>query len=95
MIGWGSTYGAIKETADFMNEKGVPAAMLHFSEIWPLPELKLPCELNRIKKIVAVEGNATAQFASLFSAHTGVKIEEKILRYDGRPLTAEYIIKRL
>src|SRR3989339_442259 len=78
-----------------MNEKGVPAAMLHFSEIWPLPELKLPCELNRIKKIVAVEGNATAQFASLFSAHTGVKIEEKILRYDGRPLTAEYIIKRL
>src|SRR3989339_737248 len=95
LIGWGSTYGAIKETADFMNEKGVPAAMLHFSEIWPLPELKLPCELNRIKKIVAVEGNATAQFASLFSAHTGVKIEEKILRYDGRPLTAEYIIKRL
>ncbi|MFH1074648.1 MAG: 2-oxoacid:acceptor oxidoreductase subunit alpha [Candidatus Firestonebacteria bacterium] len=94
-LGWGSTCGAIKEAADIMNEKGVPAAMLHFSEIWPLPELKLPCTLNSIKKIVAVEGNATAQFASLFSAHTGVKIKEKVLRYDGRPLTAEYIIKKL
>ncbi|OGF50542.1 MAG: hypothetical protein A2231_05400 [Candidatus Firestonebacteria bacterium RIFOXYA2_FULL_40_8] len=95
LVGWGSTYGAIKETVDYMNQKGVPAAMLHFSEIWPLPGLKLPCDLNHIKKIVAVEGNATAQFASIFAAHTGVKIEERILRYDGRPITAEYIIKNL
>ena len=95
LVGWGSTYGAIKEATDIMNEKGMPTAMLHFSEIWPLPELKLPCDLARIKKIVAVEGNANAQFASLFSAHTGVKIEERVLRYDGRPITAEYIIKNL
>jgi 2-oxoglutarate ferredoxin oxidoreductase subunit alpha len=95
LIGWGSTYGALKETVDLMNQKGVPAALLHFSELWPLPELKLPCDLKKIEKIVAVEGNATAQFASLFSAHTGVNITEKVLRYDGRPLTANYIIKKL
>jgi len=95
LVGWGSTFGAIKEAAEIMNEKGVPTAVLHFSEIWPLPELKLPCELQRIKRIVAVEGNATAQFAALFYAHTGVKIEEKILRYDGRPMTANYIAEKL
>ena len=95
LLGWGSTYGAIRETVEFMNEKGVPTAMLHFSEVWPLPELKLPCELKNIKKIVAVEGNATAQFSSLFAAHAKVKITDRILRYDGRPLTAQYIIHKL
>ncbi len=94
-VGWGSTYGAIKEAAELMNKKGVPAAMLHFSELWPLPELKLPFNLAGIKQIVAVEGNATGQFGSLFSEHTGVIVHKRILRYDGRPITANYIITKL
>ena len=95
LIGWGSTYGAIKEALEYMNEKGVPTAMLHFSEIWPLPELKLPCDLAYVKQIVIVEGNATGQFGNLFSAHAGVRVHKRILRYDGRPITADYIITKL
>ena len=95
LVSWGSTFGAVKEAVELLNEKGVKAAMLHFSEIWPLPELELPCNLAQIKNIIAVEGNATGQFGALFSVHTGVTPHKSILRFDGRPITAEYIITKV
>ena len=36
IIGWGSTYGVIKEAVDRLGEKH-SIAMLHFSEIYPFP----------------------------------------------------------
>jgi len=42
-----------------------------------------------------VEGNATGQMAFLLEAHTGVKIDHHIRKYDGRPFSPEYILARL
>jgi 2-oxoglutarate ferredoxin oxidoreductase subunit alpha len=45
--------------------------------------------------VVAVEGNATGQLARLIRRETGFEIREKVLRYDGLPLTPEYILDAL
>ncbi|MEK6645179.1 MAG: 2-oxoacid:acceptor oxidoreductase subunit alpha [Candidatus Firestonebacteria bacterium] len=95
LIGWGSTFGAMKEALDLLNEKGVPTGLLHFSEVYPLPELKLDFDVKTVKKIYCVENNATGQFADLFELHTGIKIKNRILKYDGRPFTAKYIIDKV
>jgi len=40
-----------------------------------------------------VEQNASGQLAALIREHTGLKIGEKILKYDGRPFYPEEIVE--
>ena len=37
LVGWGSTYGAVKEAADILQKDGVSTNILHLSEVWPFP----------------------------------------------------------
>ena len=48
--------------------------------------------LQEAKRVVSAEGNANGQMARLIRRETGFKIEEQVLRYDGLPLTARYIL---
>jgi len=90
---WGSTYGALREAVDIMNEDGMNVAMAHFSEIWPFPADPVSKTLSRAKKVIAVEGNATAQLARLIRVETGIAVNGKILKFDGRPFSPGYIVK--
>jgi len=87
LIGWGSTYGAIKEAVDLMNREGLRAKMLHFSEIYPFPSKDLAWEIKGKAKFFAIENSYAGQFADLFSFETGIPISQKILKYDGRPFS--------
>lgn len=93
-LGWGSSYGAIKEAVDILNGKNVKASMIHLNEIYPIPE-NLFAQLKSAKRIVDVENNATGQLAHLIQAETGFEIKEKMLQYNGRPFLPETIIKGL
>ena len=42
-----------------------------------------------------MEGNATGQFARLVRMMTGFEIKDRVLRYDGLPVTPDYIISGL
>ncbi|MCK4911280.1 MAG: 2-oxoacid:acceptor oxidoreductase subunit alpha, partial [Thermodesulfovibrionales bacterium] len=95
LVGWGSTYGVLKETVDALRRVGDNASMLHFSELYPLPEGPYMTTLKNAKKTVCVEGNATGQFAALFKSETGFAFHAQIVRYDGRPFTVDYIMERL
>jgi 2-oxoglutarate ferredoxin oxidoreductase subunit alpha len=95
LISWGSSYGPVREAVDRLNEEGEKVNFLHFTDIWPFPEEKVFPLLGSAKRLVAVEGNATGQFARLLRAYTGVQVDGKILRYDGRPFSPEYVLDRL
>ncbi|MEM4245859.1 MAG: 2-oxoacid:acceptor oxidoreductase subunit alpha [Candidatus Bathyarchaeia archaeon] len=95
LVGWGSTYGALREAVDSLNRESGRAAMLHFSEVWPFPTEAAAGLLGSGKRLVAVEGNAQGQMARLIRAETGVKIPYRVLRYDGRPLTPGYILEKV
>ncbi len=69
--------------------------ILQFIDIWPLPVDKVNPLLKRSEKLIAVEGNSTAQLADLIRMKTGIEMSEKILKYDGRPFSPEYIINKL
>ena len=91
LIGWGSTRGAIHEAVDRLRGQGRTVGALHFTELWPLPRLDLPEE----PAYWSIEGNAAGHFAGLFEAETGLRLEGRIGRYDGRPIDAETIMKEL
>jgi 2-oxoglutarate ferredoxin oxidoreductase subunit alpha len=95
LISWGSTRGAAEEAAAQWRTGKKKVATLHFSQVWPLIPNQLMRRLKQAKRVVIVEGNATGQFAQLIRRETGFVIQERILRYDGLPITPEYILKHL
>jgi 2-oxoglutarate ferredoxin oxidoreductase subunit alpha len=95
LVAWGSTFGPAREAADIVADKGGSAAVLHFAQVWPL---NVPAARQRIagaRRIVCVEGNQTAQFASLLREAGLIGDCEHILRYDGMPFTGQEIAARL
>ena len=95
LMGWGSSYGAMREAVDILNARGARANLLHFVDIWPFPEAKATPLIEAARELVAVEGNQSGQFAHLVRAVTGRRPDKMVLRWDGRPLSSEYIIQRL
>ena len=95
LLGWGSTYGVIKEAVDKLNHNGTASRMIHYSELFPLNSAHLSTAEFEKSKIIAVENNFTGQFADFFSKTTGLSVDQRILKYDGRPFTSGEIISRL
>ena len=87
LVGWGSTRETMLEAIDDLKQDGVKAGVIHFSEMWPLPDYSFPDD----KKFWTVENNATGQLARLLRSEYNVKFENRIQRYDGLPLTADFI----
>ena len=97
IIGWGSTYGVMKEAVDALS-KNRRIAMLHFSEIYPFPLIEkfdYLSILNNAKLAICIENNATGQFARLMRAETGYAFKAKINKYDGRPFTLDNLLGEL
>jgi len=95
LIGWGSTYGAIREAAALLEKDGKSVNTLHFRQIWPFPSEAVSAALKKAKKNIVVEGNATAQLAQLIRRETGYQVDATILKYDGRPFSPSEIVDRL
>jgi len=85
LVGWGSSYGAIKESVDILREGGLDVGSLHFTDIWPFPSDEVNKLLGNGKKFLMVELNSTAQLGQLIREQTGLLYNHSILKYDGRP----------
>jgi 2-oxoglutarate ferredoxin oxidoreductase subunit alpha len=95
LVSWGSSKGAVLEAAAQMNSNGKDVATIHFSQVWPLMPDQFMDLFRSVPKVVCIESNANGQFARLIRRETGFKIHTSILRFDGLPLTPEYILSRL
>ncbi|MDY6826870.1 MAG: 2-oxoacid:acceptor oxidoreductase subunit alpha [Bacillota bacterium] len=95
IIGWGSTYGVLREAVDALSAAGPNTAMLHFSDIWPLPKKRLKDLLPSVQKTYCVENNAGGQLAALIRQETGHTIDRLILKYDGRPFMPHEIVEEV
>jgi 2-oxoglutarate ferredoxin oxidoreductase subunit alpha len=85
----------MREAVDQMNANGEKANLLHFTDVWPLPVDKVRPLLESTRHLVGVESNATGQLAMFLQTYAGKAVDHKILRYDGRPLSPEYILSKL
>lgn len=95
LVSWGSTKGAALEAMAALQTRGDKAAVLHFSQVYPLEPAQWLKKLEGAQRTVFVEGNAEGQFAQLVRRETGFAPASKINRYDGLPITASYILKKL
>ena len=95
LVCWGTTHGSVLEAATRLNSDGIKVSTLHFAQVWPLVADHFIGYLKDAKQVVSIESNVTGQFARLIHRETGFQIPKKILRYDGLPITPEYILGEL
>lgn len=95
VVCWGSTYGAVKEAVENLLDEGVSIGALVFGDIWPFPTSKLLSLSKKAKKIIDIEQNATGQLDSLMRQEALIQSDYKILKYDGRPFTADEVYRRI
>jgi 2-oxoglutarate ferredoxin oxidoreductase subunit alpha len=92
LVGWGSTYGALRESTDLLNALGRSTNLLHFSDVFPLDEDRITAELDKITRMIVVEQNYTGQLAHVLRGLTGRKADQRINKYDGRPISPDEIV---
>ncbi|MBC8489967.1 MAG: 2-oxoacid:acceptor oxidoreductase subunit alpha, partial [Bacteroidetes bacterium] len=76
IVGWGSTYGVIKEAIEKLNDKDL--AFAYFKQVYPLPNNTVEI-LSKAKKLIIIENNATSQFAQLIKRYTGIEFVKHVL----------------
>jgi 2-oxoglutarate ferredoxin oxidoreductase subunit alpha len=89
VIGWGSTFGAIKEAVNQLSQSGHAVGHLHLRQIWPLPP-NLKAILSRFQNIVVVEMNQ-GQLVKLIRSEYLVNARS-ITQIDGQPFKVSTII---
>ena len=95
-ICWGSTLAALREAIDVLNkDKKDKANIIQFIDLLPLNVEKTRSVLEKAGKLIAVEGNFTGQLAVLLKTTMKIEFAGKILKYDGRPFSPEYILNKL
>lgn len=92
IVCWGSTVNIVTEAVESMNNKNI--AVLHFSWVFPLPDNTLEY-IEKATNTIIVENNVTSHFAQLIQLSTGFKINNKILKYNGRPFSVEEVTKEI
>lgn len=91
IVSWGSNKGSILEA--LMSFKNVN--FLQLTWMSPFPAEAVKEVLKNSKYVVDIESNYTGQMAALIREKTGYEIEDKLLKYDGRPIFPEEIVEKL
>ena len=92
---FGSTYGAAREAVDILRSERVSVAMMHLCDLVPFPHERVTALLTPARKVITVEGNSTGQLAALLRRETGIKADEQVLKYDGRPFDAKALAEKI
>ena len=91
LIGWGSSYGAIKEAAEQLEADGVSVNRLQIRWIVPFHADAITAVVNGAKKPIIVENNYSGQFYRYLRSETGLTIDNHIRKYDGEPFMPHHI----
>lgn len=93
VISWGSNKGPILAALKLLGNKKV--AFLNLPVVWPFPVTQVKEFVKNKKTLVDIECNSTSQLSSVMRQATGIEVNEKLCRFDGRPFYPEDIAEFL
>ena len=92
LIGWGSTYGTIKEACEQLQALGISANHVGVKWIVPLHKERLTEIIKGAKRSIIVENNHSGQFYRYLRSETGLSVDGHIRKYDGEPFMPHHIV---
>ncbi|RLE61228.1 MAG: 2-oxoacid:acceptor oxidoreductase subunit alpha [Thermoprotei archaeon] len=94
LIGWGSIKCPVLDALEILKSMDISVGFLHFIYLSPFP-VKYALKYLKDRKIMLVENTYTGQLANLLKMHTGLTVDYKVLRYDGRPINPSQIVEKV
>ncbi len=91
IISWGSTKGAIIDALELLKDDGLNVNFLQVRLINPLPVDYIADVLKRAKVKIGIEMNYSGQFAGIIREQTGIAMDYKVVKYNGRPMSRDEI----
>ncbi len=90
IIGWGGTYGHLREAVQKMNADGKKTALAHFNFICPLPK-NTEAVLAKYKKIIVAEQNC-GQFAGYLMEKIPGLVVSRYNKVEGQPFEVQDLV---
>ncbi len=93
IISWGSNKTAILDALDSIDESIANPSrgnwkFLQVLYMKPMSD-EIKKEIENANKVILIEQNVTGQLGRLIREKTGIKIKNRILKYDGKPFTSD------
>ena len=93
LVGWGSTYGVIREAIEMLSEQGVVANQFAIKWIVPFHSEVVEEVLSSSKRVLIVENSHSGQFARYLRSETGFSAHGHIRKYDGEPFMPHHVVE--
>jgi 2-oxoglutarate/2-oxoacid ferredoxin oxidoreductase subunit alpha len=94
IVGWGSTFGPVREAVARAEAEGMPVAVLYTKMIYPLPADVIGKFIANRKAIIVPEMNYTGQFARMIQAQFWREVIS-LRNYGGNPFTAHAVYGKI
>lgn len=89
VVCWGSARGVCFEVADELGLRAIQPVVLS-----PFPKVQFANAMSGIRRLIAVEENATGQLSALLRLH-GISPDATVLHFNGRPLTPDKLLPQI
>src|SRR3989442_182017 len=89
LVSWGSTKGPILDAMKLLEKDGISVEFLQIRLANPFPTESVKGKLSKAKLPIDIEQNYSGQMAQVIAEKTMIDINNKILKYNGRPMTQD------
>jgi 2-oxoglutarate ferredoxin oxidoreductase subunit alpha len=93
IICWGSCKMPVLEAMEYLNSDSDRVNLVHFTYLLPFPEKAFSDAVKNSDKVIIAENNKTSQLSLLIRENTGISINDRIIKYNGRQFLPEDIIE--
>ncbi len=95
VVAWGSTKGTILDAMKILEKEGRSINFLQCRLMRPFPAAQVEKILRAAKRLVLVEENYSGQLGAVLAEQTGVRIADRVLKFDGRPFSEDEMVAAL
>lgn len=92
VVGWGSTYGAIREAVEQLHKEGLSVGHLHVRSLHPLPR-GLAEQLTRFERVLVPELNS-GQLCHVLRAEFALPIQS-FTKIQGKPFRTDEVVREI
>jgi 2-oxoglutarate ferredoxin oxidoreductase subunit alpha len=91
LVSWGSTKGPILDAIRMLEKDSIGVEFLQIRLASPFPTGSVHDKLSKAKLAIDIEQNYSGQMASVIAEKTMIDIKNKVVKFNGRPMSQDEI----
>lgn len=91
IVFFGTTLMPVREALGWLEAEGISVNALQVTCLSPFPAEEVRSFIESAERTLVIEGNATGQLEGLIREQCLVQVDERLRRYDGRPISPESV----